>query len=38
VSKKFSEVAAPELLTRHLRNAGFFDLRKKQKSPQKSIL
>jgi hypothetical protein len=38
VSKFSLGVAAPELLTRHLRNAGFFELRKKQKSPQKSIL
>jgi hypothetical protein len=31
----FFGVAAPELLTRHLRNAGFFELRKKTKKPTK---
>ena len=30
--------STPELLTRHLRIADFFELRKQQKSPQKSIL
>ncbi len=30
--------SAPELLTRHLRIVDFFELRKQQKSPQKSIL